>query len=102
MALIDAEEAGDLEAGIALFADDAVYTVLPLTPLDMPGPTIVGKDAIRAYGEAIAARNAEYTGEITGVESGGDGFPTYVVLMAIGGLTISVGLGLTLLHRRSF
>ena len=129
----------------------------------MPGPTIVGKDAIRAYWEAITAKNEDISREITGVEgntvttlgryadddvrslgleylevteewviqdgkiteytstitdesvaelmaalppeampvSGGDGFPTYAVLMAIGGLTISVGLGLTLLHRRS-
>jgi hypothetical protein len=164
MAMIEAEEAGDLEAGIALFADDVVYSVLPLTPLDMPGPTIVGKDAIRAYWEAIVAKNQDISREITGVEgntvttlgryvdddlrslglesievteewviqddkiteytstitdesvaelmaalppeampvSGGDGFPTYVVIMALGGLTISVGLGLTLLHRRSF
>jgi ketosteroid isomerase-like protein len=163
-ALIEAVKTHDIEAGVALFADDAVYTVLPLTPLDMPGPTIVGKDAIRAYWEAIVAKHLEVTREITGVEgntvttlvryvdddlrslgiesielteelvvqdgkitnytstmsdesvaevmaalppetvpeTGGDGFPIYVVLMAIGGLTISVGLGLTLLHRRSF
>ena len=161
-AMIEAEKAGDLEAQIALFADDAVYSILPPSP-DMPGP-IVGKDAIRARRAGIAALNAETTTEITGVdgntvttlsryadddlrnmglefiegteeyviqdgkitvytwtmtdeslaelmaamppetlpESGGDGFPTYVVLMAIGGLTILVGLGLTFLHRRSF
>jgi len=161
-AMIEAEEAGDLEAQIALFADDAVYSILPPSP-DMPGP-IVGTDAIRARREGIAALNAETTTEITGVdgntvttlsryvdddlrslgleyiegteeyviqdgkiteytwtmtdeslaelmaamppetmpESGGGAFPTYVVIMAIGGLTISVGLGLTLLHRRSF
>jgi hypothetical protein len=164
MALIEADKTNDVEAGVALFADDAVYTAGPLTPLDMPGPTIVGKDAIRAYWEAIVAKHVEVTREITGVEgntvttlsryvdddlrslgleftegteelvvqngkitnytytmsdesvaevmaalppqtmpeSGGDGFPTYVVLMAIGGVAISVGLGLTLLHRRSF
>ena len=161
-AMIEAEEAGDLEAQIALFADDAVYSILPPSP-DMPGP-IVGKDAIRARREGIAALNAETTTEITGVdgntvttlstyvddelrslgleyiegieeyviedgmitaytwtmtdeslaelmaamppetvpESGGGAFPTYAVIMAIGGLTILVGLGLTLLHRRSF
>jgi ketosteroid isomerase-like protein len=164
MALIEADKTNDVEAGLALFADDAVYTSLPLTPLDMPGPTIVGKDAIRAYWEAIVAKHVEVTREITGVEgntvttlsryvdddvrslgleftegteelvvqdgkitnytytmsdesvaevmaalppqtmpvSGGDGFPTYVVLMAIGGVAISVGIGPTLLHRRSF
>ncbi|MEJ2365602.1 MAG: nuclear transport factor 2 family protein [Deltaproteobacteria bacterium] len=164
MALIEADKTNDVEAGVALFADDAVYTAGPLTPLDMTGPTIVGKDAIRAYWEAIVAKHVEVTREITGVEgntvttlsryvdddlrslgleftegteelvvqngkitnytytmsdesvaevmaalppqtmpeSGGDGFPTYVVLMAIGGVAISVGLGLTLLHRRSF
>jgi ketosteroid isomerase-like protein len=164
MALIEADKTNDIEAGVALFADDAVFTVGPLTPLDMPGPTIVGKDAIRAYWEAIVAKHVEFTREITGVEgntittqaryvdddvrslgleftegteefvvqdgkitnytytmtdasvaelmaamppqtmpvSGGESFPTYSVLMAIGGLTISVGLGLTLLHRRSF
>ena len=161
-AMIEAETAGDLEAQIALFADDAVYSILPPSP-DMPGP-IVGTDAIRARREGIAALNAETTTEITGVdgntvttlsryidddlrslgleylegveeyviqdgkiteytwtmtdeslaelmaamppetmpESGGGAFPTYAVIMAIGGLTISVGLGLTLLHRRSF
>ena len=31
-AMIEAETAGDLEAGIALFGDDVVYSVLPLTP----------------------------------------------------------------------
>jgi ketosteroid isomerase-like protein len=162
-AMIEAEEAGDLEAGIALFADDAEFSVGPVTPVDMPGPTIVGTDAIRAYWVAIAAKNEDISREITGVEgntvttlgryqdddlrslglefidgteewvvqdgkiteytwtttdesvaelmaalppeampvSGGDGFPTYAVLMAIGGLTISVGLGLMLLGRRS-
>ena len=161
-AMIEAEKAGDLEAQIALFADDAVYSILPPSP-DMPGP-IVGTDAIRARREGIAALNAETTTEITGVdgntvttlsryadddlrsmglefiegteeyviqdgkiteytwtttdesvaelmaalppetvpETGGGAFPTYAVIMAIGGLTISVGLGLTLLHRRSF
>ena len=164
MALIEADKTNDIEAGVALFADDAVFTVGPLTPLDMPGPTIVGTDAIRAYWVAIAAKNEDISREITGVEgntvttqaryvdddvrslgleftegteefviqdgkitnytytmtdetlaeltaamppetmpeSGGEGFPTYVVLMAIGGVAISVGLGLTLLHRRSF
>ena len=161
-AMIEAEKAGDLEAQIALFADDAVYSILPPSP-DMPGP-IVGKDAIRARRAGIAALNAETTTEITGVdgntvttlsryadddlrsmglefiegteeyviqdgkitvytwtmteeslaelmaamppetlpESGGGAFPMYAVIMAIGGLTITVGLGLTLLHRRSF
>jgi len=163
-AMIEAEEAGDLEAGIALLADDVVYSVLPVTPIDMPGPTIVGKDAIRAYWEAIAARNFDVTREITGVEgntvttlfryvddavrslgleftegteefviqdgkitewtatmsdesvdelmaalppetvpeTGEGAFPIYAVIVAIGGLAILVGLGLTLLHRRSF
>ena len=163
-ALIEAVKTHDIEAGVALFADDAVYTVLPLTPLDMPGPTIVGRDAIRAYWEAIVAKHVEVTREITGVEgntvttlvryvdddlrslgiesielteelvvqdgkitnytstmsdesvaevmaalppetvpeTGGAAFPTYAVIMVIGGLTISAGLGLTLLHRRSF
>ena len=163
-AMIEAEESGDLEAGIALFADDVEYSVLPLTPSDMPGPTIVGKDAIRAYWVAIAPKNADISREITGVEgntvttlysyvyddlrilglefiegteewvvqdgkitkytstisdesvaevlaalppetvpeTGGGAFPTYAVIMAIGGLTISVGFGLILLRRRSF
>jgi len=163
MAMIEAEKAGDVEAAIALFADDAVYSVVPPSP-DMPGPTIVGKNAIRAYWEAIAAKNEDISREITGVEgntvttlvryvdddlrslglesieateeyviqdgkitvytwtmtdeslaelmaamppetlpaSGGGAFPIYAVIMAIGGLTILVGVGLTLLHRRSF
>ena len=65
-AMIEAEKAGDLEAQIALFADDAVYSILPPSP-DMPGP-IVGTDAIRARREGIAALNAETTTEITGVD----------------------------------
>jgi ketosteroid isomerase-like protein len=163
-AMIEATKNKDIEAGIALFADDAVYTVGPLTPVDMPGPTIVGTDAIRAYWEAIVAKHFDTTREITGVEgntvttqytyvddnlrslglestegteewvvqdgkiteytstisdesvaevmaalppetvpeTGEGAFPTYAVIMAIGGLTITVGLGLTLQHRRSF
>jgi ketosteroid isomerase-like protein len=163
-AMIEATKTKDIEAGIALFADDAVYTVGPLTPVDMPGPTIVGTDAIRAYWEAIVAKHFDTTREITGVEgntvttqytyvddnlrslglestegteewvvqdgkiteytsttsdesvaevmaalppetvpeTGEGAFPTYAVIMAIGGLTITVGLGLTLQHRRSF
>lgn len=163
-AMIEAEEAGDLEAGIALFADDAEFSVGPVTPVDMPGPTIVGTDAIRAYWVAIAAKNEDISREITGVEgntvttlgryqdddlrslglefidgteewvvqdgkiteytwtttdesvaelmaamppetvpeTGGVALPTYAVIMAIGGLTVSVGLGLTLRRRRSF
>lgn len=162
MAMIEAEKAGDLEAQIALFADDAVYSILPPPP-DMPGP-IVGKDAIRARRAGLATLNAESITEITGVdgntvttlsrytddelrslglefiegieeyviqdgkitsytwtmtdeslaelmaamppeampESGGAAFPTYAVIMAIGGLTILAGFGLTLLRRRSF
>jgi ketosteroid isomerase-like protein len=163
-AMIEATKTKDIEAGLALFADDVEYSVLPLTPTDMPGPTIVGTDAIRAYWEAIVAKHFDTTREITGVEgntvttqykyvdddlrslgiestegteefvvqdgkitkytstisdesvaevlaalppetvpeTGGIAFPTYAVIMAIGGLTISVGLGLMLLRRRSF
>jgi hypothetical protein len=66
MAMIEAEKAGDLEAQIALFADDAVYSILPPSP-DMPAP-IVGKDAIRARRSGLEDLNAESTTEITGVE----------------------------------
>jgi ketosteroid isomerase-like protein len=66
VAMIAAEEAGDLEAQIALFADDAVYALLPPSP-DMPEP-IVGKDAIRARREGLAAAGAEGSTEITGVD----------------------------------
>jgi hypothetical protein len=161
-AMIAAEEAGDLEAQIALFADDAVYALLPPPP-EMPEP-IVGKEAIRARRAGLADVNAESSTEITGVEgntvttlsryvddelrsmgleyiegveeyviedglitsytwtmtdeslaemmaamppetmpeSGQAAFPTYAVIMAIGGLTILAGFGLTLLRRRSF
>jgi hypothetical protein len=34
----------------------------------VPRPTIVGKEAIRAYWEAIVAKHVEVTREITGVE----------------------------------
>ena len=163
MAMIEAETAGDLEAQIALFADDATFSVLPPDP-DMPGPTIVGTDAIRAFLEVNVARHSDFTREIAGVEgntvttlvrlvddnlrslglesieateeyviqdgkiteytwtttdesvaelmaaippetvpeTGGVALLTYAVIMAIGGLTVSVGLGLTLLRRRSF
>jgi len=66
MAMIEAETAGDVEAQVALFADDAVYSVLPPPP-DMPEP-IVGTDAIRARRAGIAAINAESITEITGID----------------------------------
>ena len=65
-AMIEAESAGDVEAQVALFADDAVYAVLPPPP-DMPEP-IVGTDAIRARRAGIEAVNAESTTEITRVD----------------------------------
>ena len=65
-AMIEAESAGDVEAQVALFADDAVYSILPPPP-DMPEP-IVGTDAIRARRVGIAAVNAENSTEITGVD----------------------------------
>lgn len=66
MAMIEAESAGDVETQIALFADDAVYAVLP-SPPDMPEP-IVGTDAIRARRAGLAAVNGESTTEITKVD----------------------------------
>jgi hypothetical protein len=66
MAMIEAEAAGDLEAQIALFADDAFYAVLPPPP-DMPEP-IVGTEAIRARRAGVAAVNGESFAEITQVE----------------------------------
>jgi hypothetical protein len=66
MAMIEAESAGDLEAQIALFADDAVYTLIPLPP-DMSGP-LVGEDAIRARRAGLAAVNAEGSTEIQQVD----------------------------------
>ena len=65
-AMIEAENAGDLEAQIALFADDAVYAILPPPP-DMPEP-IVGTDAIRARRAGVAAVNGESSTEITQVD----------------------------------
>ena len=159
-AMIEAESAGDIEAQVALFADDAVYAVLPPSP-DMPEP-IVGTEAIRVRRAGIAAVNAESTTEITQVdgnivttlsrytdddlksmgldyiegveeyviedgkitsytwtmteeslaefmaamppetmpESGGTTFP-YAAVLALGGLAILGGLGLTLRRRRS-
>lgn len=65
-AMIEAENAGDIEAQVAFFADDAVYAVLPPPP-DMPEP-IVGTEAIRARRGGIAAVNAESITEITQVD----------------------------------
>jgi hypothetical protein len=64
--MIEAENASDLEAQVALFADDAVYAVLPPPP-DMPEP-IVGTDAIRARRAHVAAVNGESSTEITQVD----------------------------------
>jgi hypothetical protein len=66
MALQEATQAGDIEAQMALFADDAVYTLIPPAP-GMSGP-LVGKDAIRARREELPDLNAESIIEIRQVD----------------------------------
>jgi ketosteroid isomerase-like protein len=66
MALQEATQAGDIEAQLALFADDAVYTLIPPAP-GMSGP-LVGKDAIRARREELPALNAQSSIEIRQVD----------------------------------
>jgi hypothetical protein len=68
MALNEAANAGDLEAQIALFAEDAVYTLIPPPP-GVSGP-LVGKEAIRARRQGLASLNAE--GGIEILEVSGD------------------------------
>ena len=64
--MMEAEKAADVEAQIALFAEDAVYMVLPASP-DMPVP-LVGKDAIRERRVAITSPDAISVAEIIGGE----------------------------------
>ena len=66
LALQEATQAGDIEAQMALFADDAVYTLIPPAP-GMSGP-LVGKDAIRARREELPDLNAESSIEIRQVD----------------------------------
>lgn len=64
--MIEAENAGGLEAQMALFADDAVYTLIP-SPPGMSGP-LVSKEGIRARRADISAQNAETSTEIRRVD----------------------------------
>jgi len=66
MALQEATQAGDIEAQLDLFADDAVYTLIPPPP-GISGP-LVGKDAIRARREVLPDLNAESSIEIRQVD----------------------------------
>ena len=160
--IADAEaiSAGDIDAAMALWADDAVVKLVPPIPPDSPD-TYTGKAELRAWFESLVAMNFKieveilqvegdtvtalaktwvdptremgvaplvatevYTvhdGKIKGLtwtlsdeslanlqaamaalpESGGDAFPTYALVMALAGLAIVGGIGLTLLRRRS-
>ena len=57
-ALYEAVNAGDVEAALALYADDAVI-YMPVPPPNMPD-TYTGKDEIRVWVENEVARNVEY------------------------------------------
>lgn len=57
-ALYEAVNAGDVEAALALYADDAVIH-MPVPPPDMPD-TYTGKEEIRGWIENEVARNTEY------------------------------------------
>ena len=160
MAEIEALNAGDIDAALALYADDVVIKLVPPIPPDSPD-TYTGKADLRAWFEGLVAVNWKgeleilqvegdtvttksrtwadptralgvapleatlvYTvqdGKIKGwtwtlsdeslaklqaamaalPESGGDAFPTYALVMALAGLAILGGIGLTLLRRRS-
>ena len=160
MAEIEALNAGDIDAALALYADDVVIKLVPPIPPDSPD-TYTGKAELRAWFEGLVAVNwkgeleilqvegdtvttksrtwadptralgvapleatlvyAVQDGKIKGwtwtlsdeslaklqaamaalPESGGDAFPTYALVMALGGLAIVGGIGLTLLRRRS-
>ena len=66
LALQEATQTGDIEAQMALFADDAVYNLIPPAP-GMSGP-LVGKDAVRARREELPDLNAESSIEIRQVD----------------------------------
>ena len=67
-ALYEAVNAGDIEAALALYADDAVI-YMPVPPPNMPD-TYTGKEEIRGWIENEVARNTEY--ELVGTEVDGD------------------------------
>lgn len=160
MAEIEAFNAGDIDAALALYADDVVIKLVPPIPPDSPD-TYTGKAELRAWFEGLVAVNwkgeleilqvegdtvttksqtwadptralgvapleatlvyAVQDGKIKGwtwtlsdeslaklqvamaalPESGGDACPTYALVMALAGLAIVGGIGLTLLRRRS-
>ena len=152
-AMYEAFNAGDIDAFVALYADDAVIDIVPFG-------THTGQEEIRVWAEGLMALNAEMKLEILQVdgntvtvkswyldddwralgivleaieeltvqdgkitadiwttteeslaevqaamatlpETGGVAFPTYALVMALGGLAILGGLGLELLRRRS-
>ena len=152
--------AGDVDAAMTLYADDAVVKLVPALPPGSPD-TYTGAEEIRAWFEGLVAVNWKGEIEILQVEGdtvttesrtwadptcqmgiapleatlvytvqdgkikgwtwtlsdeslaklqaamaalpeiGGEAFPTYALVMALGGLAILGGLGLALLHRRS-
>jgi ketosteroid isomerase-like protein len=57
-ALYEAVNAGDVEAALALYSDDAVI-YMPVPPPDMPD-TYTGKEEVRAWIGNEVARNTEY------------------------------------------
>ncbi|MFB0538058.1 MAG: nuclear transport factor 2 family protein [Anaerolineae bacterium] len=160
MAEVEAMNAGDIDAVVALYADDLVVKLVPPIPPDSPD-TYTGKAELRAWFEELVAVNFKMEVEILQVEgdtvttkcrtwmdptrqmgvapleatlvytvqdgkikgwtwtasdeslaklqaamaalpeTGGVAFPTYALVMALGGLAILGGLGLELLRRRS-
>jgi hypothetical protein len=67
MAEVEAMNAGDLDAVMALYIDDAVIKLVPPIPPDSPD-TYTGKEEIRAWFEGLVAENFQMEVEILQVE----------------------------------
>jgi len=68
-ALIQAVNAGDIEAALALFADDASVTIVPPPP-GMETGTFTGPEEIRGWLEGLKAMNVKIELEILQVDGG--------------------------------
>jgi hypothetical protein len=67
MAIVEPLNAGDIDAAMAFFADDAVVKLVPAIPPDSPD-TFTGAEEIRAWFEELVAMNFEIHIEILQVE----------------------------------
>jgi len=67
MAIVEPLNAGDIDAAMAFFADDAVVKLVPPIPPDSPD-TFTGAEEIRAWFEGLVAMNFEIHIEILQVE----------------------------------